>query len=276
MKQPGKWLLFLILPLFLAGGVSMHHTAQDALTITYVANEGVLIASGNRHVLIDGLHRPYYPAYAALPPDQREQIESARPPYDQIDVILVSHVHRDHFHAEAVGRHLQHNPGATLIASEQVADSVARDFAGYEAVRARIRTVKPSWKERLALRAGGVEIDVLGLRHGSTRFRWVQNLGHVVTLGGKKLLHIGDADVSVENFEALGLAEQGIDIAFIPYWFLESQTGRAIVRDVIKPKHVITVHISPDEGDRAARLTRDFDPEGVAFTRMLETRVYED
>ena len=126
------------------------------------------------------------------------------------------------------------------------------------------------------MQAGGVEIDVLGLRHVNARFRWIQNLGHVVTLAGKKLLHIGDADISVENFEAFGLAEEGIDIAFIPYWFLESRTGRAIVRDLIKPRRVIAVHIPPDEGSRAMRLARDFDPEGDAFTRLLETRVYEE
>ena len=273
MRQPPKYLFFTILPMILAGDASVKHAA---LTITYIANEGVLIAAGDRHVLIDGLHRPYYPDYAVLPPDQREQIETAQPPYDEIDVILVSHVHRDHFHAEAVGRHLQHNPGATLIASQQVADSVARDYDGFEAVQGRIQTVQPAWKERIAVRAGGIEIDVLGLRHGSARFRWIQNLGHVVTLGGKKLLHIGDADVSVENFEAFDLAEESIDIAFIPYWFLESRTGRAIVRDVIKPDRVITVHIPPNDGGRAARRVRDFDPEGVAFTRMLETRVYEE
>ena len=274
MKKIALWLLVVVGLGLVAGGVSSRGAAPDGLEVTYIANEGVLVASGDAQVLIDGLHRPYSPMYAVLPPAQRESIETARPPFDEIDVILVSHVHRDHFHAEAVGRHLQHNPEAQLIASEQVADSLAQSFTGYESIRARILPVKPAWKERIVLRMSGIEIDVLGLQHGSRRFRWVQNLGHIVTLDGKKLLHLGDADVSVENFEAFKLADEGIDVAFIPYWFLESATGRAIVRDVIKPKQVVTVHIPPEEAAQATQKTRAFDPKGIAFTKMLESRVY--
>ena len=276
MKKRARLLLVLSGLMLLSGGISLHEAAPDGLEITYVANEGVLIASGDQQVLIDGLHRPYNPMYATLPPAPRDSLETARPPFDEIDVVLVSHVHRDHFHAEAVGRHLQHNPEAHLIASEQVADSLAQSFAGYRGVLPRIRIVKPAWKERIPLRVNGIEVAVLGLRHGSRRFRWVQNLGHIVTLGGKKLLHLGDADVSRDNFEAFKLAEEGIDVAFIPYWFLESATGRALVRDLIKPKQIITLHIPPDEAAQATRTVRAFDPEGVAFTEMLETRVYED
>jgi len=60
------------------------------LEITYIANEGVLVSSGDKQVLIDGLHREYQPAYAFLPPAQREKIETAKVPFDQIDLILVS------------------------------------------------------------------------------------------------------------------------------------------------------------------------------------------
>ena len=100
MKKSARWLIALIGLVLLGGGVSMHEATPDGLEITYIANEGVLIAAGDGQVLIDGLHRPYYPMYAVLPPAQRDLIETARPPFDEIDVILVSHVHRDHFHAE--------------------------------------------------------------------------------------------------------------------------------------------------------------------------------
>ena len=94
--------------------------AAGTLQVTYIANQGVLLAAGDTQVLIDGLHRPYQPIYPSLPEREREEIETARPPFDGIDLILVSHVHRDHFHPEAVARHLRHNPKAVLVSSEQV------------------------------------------------------------------------------------------------------------------------------------------------------------
>lgn len=62
--------------------------------ITYIANEGVLISSGDKQVLIDGLHREYGPEYAFLPPAEREKIETAKAPFNEIDLILVSHRHQ--------------------------------------------------------------------------------------------------------------------------------------------------------------------------------------
>ena len=70
--------------------------ANATVEITYIANEGVLISSAGKQVLIDGLHREYERAYAFLPPPHREKIETAKAPFDQIDLLLVSHRHLDH------------------------------------------------------------------------------------------------------------------------------------------------------------------------------------
>ncbi|HEX7330435.1 MAG TPA: MBL fold metallo-hydrolase [Pyrinomonadaceae bacterium] len=242
--------------------------------ITYIANEGVLISADGKQVLIDGLHREYEPAYAFLPPAEREKIETAKAPFDKIDLILVSHRHLDHFHPESVGRHLQHNPKAILVSSQQVVDEVEKNFKDYQAVKARITGATPPWKEKVAMKVAGVDFEILNLRHGTERHAGIQNLGHIIKLGGKKLLHIGDADTAVENFEKFNLDEEGIDIAFIPFWFLIGSDGQTIVRDHIKPKQIIAVHISPSEGDKTTTQIKQAFPGAVAFTALLEKRQY--
>lgn len=250
-------------------------SAQQPLQVTYIANEGMLIADGATHVLIDGLYRPRNPTYAVLPAEAREAIETSTSPYDEVDVVLVSHVHSDHFQGEAVGRHLQHNPRAMLLASQQVADSVAQDFDDIEAIRDQIRIVSSEWKEEERVDLDGVQVEVLGLRHSSERNRWVQNLGHIIHISGQTLLHIGDADTTPENFAAFNLPERDIDIAFIPFWYLVDTNGQAIVRDLIQPKHIVAVHIPPGvAADIKTRIRQHF-PEADAFTAMLETRRYE-
>jgi L-ascorbate metabolism protein UlaG (beta-lactamase superfamily) len=119
-----------------------------------------------------------------------------------------------------------------------------------------------------------VTIELLGLGHGTGRHRTIQNLGHLVTLGGKKLLHVGDADTAADIFAAFKLQEQGIDVAFLPGWFLTSDSGAAIVRNHIKPKHIVAVHLSAsDRGRAAAEIATRF-PEAVAFTTLLDKRYY--
>ncbi len=94
----------------------------------------------------------------------------------------------------------------------------------------------PPWKERAALKVAGIDFEILGLRHGTGRHATIQNLGHIIKLGGKKLLHVGDADTSVENFASFNLDKEGIDIALLPDWFILYTEGQPLIRDHIKPK----------------------------------------
>jgi L-ascorbate metabolism protein UlaG (beta-lactamase superfamily) len=258
--------------------IAPHHAAPASptapLEITYIANEGVLISSGGKQVLIDGLHREYQPDYAFLPAPQREKIETAQAPFDKIDLILVSHLHLDHFHPESVGLHLKHNPKATLVSSHQVVGEVEHKFKDYQAIKARVMAATPPLKGRAAVKAAGIEFEVLGLGHGTGRHGWIQNLGHVIKIGGKKLLHIGDAEASVEIFDHFNLDQEGIDIAFIPYWFLLGSDGPTVVREHIKAKQIIAVHISPSEAGSVPGQIKQMFPEAVAFTTMLEKRHY--
>ncbi len=257
-----------------------HETAnaspsQDSsVEITYIANEGVLISADGKQVLIDGLHREYQPAYAFLPPAEREKIETAKPPFDKIDLVLVSHMHLDHFHPESVGRHLHHNPKALLVSSQQVVDEIEKNFKDYQSIKSRVTGATPSWKEKVAMKVAGIEFEILRLRHGTGRHATIQNLGHVIKLGGKKLLHIGDADTAVENFEKFNLDEEGIDIAFLPFWFLLDAEEQALVRDHIKPKQIIAVHISPGESEKTTAQIKQAFPNAIAFTTMLDKKIY--
>jgi L-ascorbate metabolism protein UlaG (beta-lactamase superfamily) len=261
-------------PVAASGSSAALPQQQTSLEITYVANEGVLISSGDKRVLIDGLHREYQRAYAFLPAPQRELIETAKVPFDGIDLILVSHLHLDHFHPESVGLHLQHNPGAALVSSQQVIDEVEKKFKDYEAIKARVTGATPPLKTRMALKAAGIDVEFLGLGHGTERHASIQNLGHVIKLGGKKLLHVGDADTSVEIFEKFNLDEEGIDIAFIPYWFLLGEAGQTVIREHIKPKRIIAVHVSPSGAEKVAGQIKQVFPDAVVFTTMLEKRHY--
>jgi len=80
---------------------------SDAVTVTYVANEGVLIQSGSKQVLIDALHKPYLSEYLATPQKILDTMMANRPPFEDIELLLVSHIHGDHFNDELVGEFLQ-------------------------------------------------------------------------------------------------------------------------------------------------------------------------
>ncbi len=230
--------------------------ADTTLTITYLANEGLLLCSADAGVLIDVLFRAGIDPYAKVPPDALEAAEMAQPPYD-VDAVLVSHPHRDHFDPASVARHLENNPSARLISSQQVVDAVQ----GVDAeMGGQMVAVTPDWGQRDTVQAGGARIDVLRIRHGSRRNYGIHNLGHIIELGGKKVLHIGDAEMDPAHFAPFNLPDAGVDVALIPFWFLTDATGRSIVNQHIRPNHIIAVHLPPSEAARWGPVIRSHYP----------------
>jgi L-ascorbate metabolism protein UlaG (beta-lactamase superfamily) len=251
---------------------STQRSAGRSLTATYIGNEGVLISAGEDQVLIDGLHREYKPDYLFPPPALLNSLESASQPYNKIDLILVSHLHLDHFHPESVGLHLQHNKSAQLVSSEQIVSGVKEKFANFSEISTRVKQVTPDWKSETTVQVEGIKVRFLGLRHSGANFTWIQNLGHVIELGGKKLLHIGDADMTAENFSTFRLHEANIDVAFIPYWFLLTENGRTLVREQFRPKQIVAVHVPPAEAENIVRTFSKSNPGTIVFTRVLESK----
>jgi L-ascorbate metabolism protein UlaG (beta-lactamase superfamily) len=198
-------------------------------------------------------------------------------PYNGGEVVFVTHVHGDHFSARTVGLHLEHNKSAVLVSSRQVVNSMRSDFAGYDRIRSQVREVTPPWKQRQSLQVNGVGIDVLGLRHGGEEFQSVQNLGYVVRLGHWTLLHVGDADATEENFGSFNLQQEGIDVAFLPFWYLLTHEGQALVREYIRPKHIIAVHIPHASASELQKTSRDIKaafPDCTIFSTLMQKKQF--
>lgn len=247
--------------------------SSDGARVTYIANEGVMIEAGGKKILIDALHRFYKDAYAFPPDPVREDLENAKGKFADVDLVLVSHIHGDHFSAESVGRHLISNPNASLVSSPQVVEAVARDFPKSAEIGTRLRAIPYEWKQANS-DSGGIRVTLLGLRHANPQFASIQNFGHLIDVGGIKFLHIGDADMTDENFDAFALNKAGIDVAFIPYWFLLSKEGRELVDRQFKPKNIVAVHVPPSEAKQIKTELEAGDPRVAVFSEILETRTF--
>jgi len=247
-------------------------TKKLNLEITYIGNEGVLIKAGMKQVIVDGLHREYL-GYSSLPQEQLDKIVTAQDPFGHVNLLLVTHVHADHFDARSVGLFLEHSPEAVLVSPQQVDDNLRMNFIDYDKIKAQIKPVTPLWKEKIELTVAGIKLEVLGLQH-SGPMKLTQNLGYIVNLGGKKLLHVGDANMAVENFERFKLNEENIDVAFIPYWYLVDNKGQTVVNDQIKARQIIAVHVPPAGEQTILKKIKESYPDAELFTRLMEKKMY--
>jgi L-ascorbate metabolism protein UlaG (beta-lactamase superfamily) len=250
------------------------HTAvrQDAVAITFIANEGVLLSSGSKQVLIDALFQKYETGYAIPADATRAALEGARVPFDSVDLILVTHRHGDHYHPASVVSHLLANPRATLLTSAQVIDSLrGRLPRGRDLTQQIIaRTMTPGSRRRMVV--NGISVELLGLPHGGRRHRGVEHIGYIVELGGRRVLHVGDTDTSEEAFAPYRLDTARIDVALLPQWMVLSREGRHVIEKLIRPKQVIAFHVGDGDMERAPNAVRAAMPQAITFTRSLETR----
>lgn len=220
--------------------------AQPGLSLTYIANEGVLLEAGGQKVLIDALFRGLA---GYLRPDAatRAAMESGRGPFAGVDLVLATHYHADHFDPQAVCAHLSSNAGAAFVAVGQVIEAFRQAGCQIPQNEQRVFEITPQWGQRKDTSAGGIEVAVLRLRHGAT-----MNAGFLLNLGGKKILHLGDSDGTVENFDPFDLEREGIDVALVPYWYALDGEGREVIRRHIRSKQLVFFHIPGDNPDREA------------------------
>jgi L-ascorbate metabolism protein UlaG (beta-lactamase superfamily) len=242
--------------------------SAEPLEVTYLANEGFLVRSGDAAFIIDAFVTEPYSIYSAVPADVFARLVDGEAPFDGIDVALVSHPHGDHFQPEAARAFLDRQVETLFVSSPQVVDAVGGAAEGR-------RAVWPEPGEVVSVERGGVRVDVFRLPHGGARHRTIQNLGHVVHLGGFKVLHVGDADRAERHYEPFDLPAQAVDVALVPYWFLLDADGRRLVERHLRGRHVVAVHIPPGELDDVAERLRREMPEVIVFRRASETRRFK-
>jgi L-ascorbate metabolism protein UlaG (beta-lactamase superfamily) len=246
---------------------------QDGVTITFLANEGVMLSSGSRKVLVDALFERYGDGFAVPADSTRAALTRAHAPFDSVALVLVTHRHGDHFHPAPVAAHLRANPRATLLTSRQVIDSLRQHAPARDLPASRLvaRTTAPGTRRREVV--NGVAVELLGLPHtGRWRQRGVEHLGYVVELGGRRVLHVGDTDIGEGAFAPFRLDTSRIDVALLPSWMVTSREGREVIARWIRPRQVVAFHVGEGEAARVSATVRAAMPGAVTLTRSLEAR----
>jgi len=243
--------------------------------VTFLANEGFYLETGRYGILIDAFVREPTEPYGALPSEVHKQLANAKPPFDKYTVVLVSHEHPDHVQMRGLEKYLGHNNKAQLFTSPQVIHGLSAGAQDFEAIAHRVTPVVTTLGAIKALRQEYVSIDFFQLEHGGKGNEKVLNLGHLIEMGGLTILHVGDAEPTVENFGSYDLKSRKIDIAFVPYWFFGKASGARVLNEQIQARIVVACHVPPKEQEKLqALLTAQF-PQVVMFTEALEKRHFD-
>ena len=217
---------------------------------TYLGNEGVLISTDAGKVLFDPFFHNDYGSYQLVPDDIRQAIFAGDAPYDNINIVIISHAHGDHFSAEDTLAYLKNNEAIKLVAPKQ-AIRLIEALGESELVASQLFSVELVLGDAPKIQTlGAIEIESVRIPHaGWPNRKDVSNLVHRVSFpDGVSVIHMGDADPNDIHFKPYKehWEKSRSSLAFPPYWFFISEQGPMILSERINAEKSIGVHVPID------------------------------
>ena len=217
------------------------------VSITQLANEGVMITDGKTRILIDAMVVEPYSVYGGLSEEALLQFEQLSGPFSDVDIMLVSHRHHDHNQPRFACNFIQASERTELVSSSQVIGLMREKCRQFMTTSPRVTEISPQYGEPHIIEMDNARITIFPLSHGSGKYARLENYGHLIEIGGMKVLHIGDAAMEPADFIKAGLDQIEVDVALIPFWYFQPGPGGALLGGILNAPHQIAVHIPPGE-----------------------------
>ncbi len=210
--------------------------SQDNISLSYIGNMGVYISSNQFSILIDGLHTRYGEDY--LFPDQKliHKINTLLKP----DALVFTHQHGDHFNEQLSRDFLTRNKESILFGPKQITNKLS-EFSD------RLFTISTKDYSKQTIKYGEAKITGFKINHAGKKHTTIENVGYIIHIGNKNILHVGDTNwlEEIKLFDQLKLVEEAIDIVILPYWMLLDNKASELIKKHIQPNHIVATHISP-------------------------------
>lgn len=265
-----------------------YSSAQKQCKVTYISNEGFILESGNKKIMIDALFDHIQGDWCDSPNDTiLDALKQAKAPFHNVDLIAITHKHRDHFNVDVVISHMLHNQKAHLLCPEQVGEVLAEN-KGYEKISDRLTICTPGEYGEEKVVVNSIPVRICRLEHSHymeedsihggkvNRHRNIENLGFVIDLDGVKLFHCGDTNpLNEKEYSTFNLMDENIDIALLErLFFAYGKASIDIMNKYIAPKQTVLMHINPANKAAFTKHFKEFDQVTI-FQEKMDSKVFE-
>ena len=268
-----------------------NENVRPAINVTYVVCEGFIIQAEDKKIMIDALPARRFLKRQGVEQELIRDMEEAKAPFDNVDIIFVTHRHLDHFDPDLTVQYMETNQNAVLVCPEQV-HNIIKLLGGFQRVDDRIYPVKYTPGRPTTLNIKDIQIRALSMPHGPYYMKDektgekvnyhadVQQSGYFINLKGRHILHTADNDIlRSEDFKAYRLADEQIDVAFLEalFWGEENfQARHDLVHNLINPKQIVLMHLAL--GDDLSNISEEIKnayPNLTFFQKPLETKIFK-
>jgi len=241
-------------------------SSPSGVRVTYIGNSGFSVAIGGRHILIDAIFAGFAGDYQ-LPRNVRQALVEGHSPFDDVDVILITHHHADHFDAPMVRRFMDKNPKTRLVSTAQVTAQLG-DLGD------RIITLAAVKGKPDQMNVEGIQVKALYLPHSSpVAAGKVEdiNFGYFVEVDGFRFFHTGDCVPRLIDMTVPPCPGKSIDAAFVGhFYFKDDPVNTKFIKEWIHAKYLFAAHYAYS-GNVDRNKIKSLFPDVILFEEELQS-----
>ena len=250
---------------------------NSRIQVTLVANAGLLLRDRNMTILVDALFRDEECSFCMPSESTYEKLLRGAPPFENIDYVLFTHLHADHF-SEALTREFlcRHGvKGLILPASDSLERQGFFDWVMERGIPCAVLT-EHTGKAVFRL-SPEIQLTAVRTLHLDRKYHGVPHFCYLIAFGDRKLLLTADADYTEDSFAFLG--EETIRAAFVNPLFFSDLHRRRFFHGSLPAETVVVYHLPFPEEERQLQQMflqslRDWPKEGppvVVLDRELQS-----
>lgn len=229
------------------------------IIVTLIANAGILIQYENIKILLDGIQSEGNFPFSKTPSEVLEQMLSGHSTlYNDIDYILFSHTHPDHFTPSLTAQYICKNKVKRLIFPDTNCSKMQELYAALKQSETPYWTFKMLRKKIHHYRLSE-KISVFSLCTQHMPQLFAQDLCQALlfNIDGTNLLFMSDCSCKETNLLKI-FREVNIHTVFINPYFYHDANGRKLLQNELCPQQTVIYHIpfAADDKINIRALTR--------------------
>ncbi|MGB4440448.1 MAG: MBL fold metallo-hydrolase [Sedimentibacter sp.] len=210
------------------------------IKITQIVNAGLLIEGNDKKILIDGIHNVKTHEWSTVDNKLMDYIIYGKGKFQDINYLLFTHQHNDHFNLEKTYEYIRNNKTEKLITTKL-------NGTYFNNIDLLIELDKDYYE------IGNIDLDNMRIKYIKTKHLAHEKVGvdhyvYILEMDNKKILYLGDADFCKTELIQI-LKDIHIDVLIAPFIIVNSTMGRKFVRNV-SPELLIINHLPVSEDDK--------------------------
>ncbi|MEL7647656.1 MAG: MBL fold metallo-hydrolase [Sedimentibacter sp.] len=236
------------------------------IKLTQIVNAGLLIEGNGKKILIDAIHCEKTHEWSTVTDELMDYMIYGSGKFKDINFLLFTHCHKDHFNAEKTFEYIRNNKAEMLI-TPKLGDSDCKSSG-------LLKELDTDYYQIGTVDMDNLKISYLRTKHLAHEKVGIDHYVYIVEIDKKIILFLGDADFCKAEL-AQSIKDISADVLVAPFIVVNSTLGRKFVEN-INPRILILNHL-PGREDDSSRYRGLTDRNIEKFEHMLpETIIFQN